>query len=148
MKKRFGHESDKDSPHQIHDYIIYMAHENILMKRFDENKDSVVQHIKDMLPDLNLTGQWSLDVMQNGNDFYIIDMALAAESALKNYVPKGRLHPVKEDWIPELGEPYQCRSSPLIVAENPCFVECGWQDHWCGSVMLATHSIIYNFHSV
>ena len=102
MKKRFGHESDKDSPHQIHDYIIYMAHENILMKRFDENKDSVVQHIKDMLPDLNLTGQWSLDVMQNGNDFYIIDMALAAESALKNYVPKGRLHPVKEDWIPEL----------------------------------------------
>lgn len=31
-----------------------------------------------------------------------IDMALAAESALKNYVPKGRLHPVKEDWIPEL----------------------------------------------
>lgn len=102
MKKRFGHESDKDSPHQIHDYIIYMAHENILMKRFAENKDSVVQHIKDMLPDLNLTGQWSLDVMQNGNDFYIIDMALAAESALKNYVPKGRLHPVKEDWIPEL----------------------------------------------
>ncbi len=82
MKKRFGHESDKDSPHQIHDYIIYMAHENILMKRFDENKDSVVQHIKDMLPDLNLTGQWSLDVMQNGNDFYIIDMALVAESAL------------------------------------------------------------------
>ena len=83
-------------------YMLYMAHENILMKRFDENKDSVVQHIKDMLPDLNLTGQWSLDVMQNGNDFYIIDMALAAESALKNYVPKGRLHPVKEDWIPEL----------------------------------------------
>ena len=79
-----------------------MAHENILMKRFDENKDSVVQHIKDMLPDLNLTGQWSLDVMQNGNDFYIIDMALAAESTLKNYVPKGRLHPAKEDWIPEL----------------------------------------------
>ena len=102
MKKRFGHESDKDSPHQVHDYIIYMAHENILMKRFAENKDSVVQHIKDMLPDLNLTGQWSLDVMQNGNDFYIIDMALAAESALKKYVPKGRLHPVKEDWIPEL----------------------------------------------
>lgn len=102
MKKRFGHESDKDSPHQIHDYIIYMAHENILMKRFAENKDSVVQHIKDMLPDLNLIGQWSLDVMQNENDFYIIDMALAAESALKNYVPKGRLHPVKEDWIPEL----------------------------------------------
>lgn len=45
---------------------------------------------------------FDLDVMQNGNDFYIIDMALAAESALKNYVPKGRLHPVKEDWIPEL----------------------------------------------
>ena len=26
MKQRFGHEEDSDSPHQIHDYIIYQAH--------------------------------------------------------------------------------------------------------------------------
>lgn len=100
MKQRFGHEADKDSPHQVHDYVIYMAHEETLMKRFSENRDFVINHVKEMLPDLDLKGQWSLDIMQNASDFYLIDMALANDSALQQYVPKGLLKEEMQDWLP------------------------------------------------
>ena len=53
MKKRFGHESDKD-PHHIRFTIIWLSiwpYENIpMVKRFAENKDSVVPTYKSMLP--------------------------------------------------------------------------------------------------
>ena len=62
-----------------------------------ENKNIVIQKLRDMLPQINLTGQWSVDVMQNGSDFYIIDMALAANSALKECVPDGLLKSIEED---------------------------------------------------
>lgn len=45
-------------------------------------------------------------VMQNGEDFYIIDMALAKDSALQSCVPKGMIKAVKEDWIPRISENY------------------------------------------
>lgn len=41
--------------------------------------------------------------MQNGDDFYVIDMALAAQSAL-NDVVEGKLKEVNEKWIPKLTE--------------------------------------------
>lgn len=107
MKKRFGHEPDANSPHQIHDYIIYKAHEEKLMTRYRTNKDTVGSNIEAMISDMaaaGLTGQWSVDVMQNGDDFYIIDMALAATSALSECVPKGMLKAEKEDWLPKLTE--------------------------------------------
>lgn len=102
MKQRFGHETDADNPHQIHDYIIYQMHEEVLMRRYKENKESVKQHIKTMLPYIDLSGQWSIDVMQNSDDFYIIDMALAANSALNHCIPKGILKQPEENWIPKL----------------------------------------------
>lgn len=102
MKKRFGHGSDADSPHQLHDYVVYKAHEETLMNRYYENKDAVVSHIEAILPNLDLTGQWSIDVMQNGDDFWIIDMAVAENSAFYECVPKNLRKPVKENWIPEL----------------------------------------------
>lgn len=37
--------------------------------------------------------------MQNGSDFYIIDMALAKDSALKECVPEGLIRLQEEDWI-------------------------------------------------
>lgn len=49
---------------------------------------------------MQIHGQWSIDVMQNGDDFYIIDMALAQDSALKECVPHHLLKEKKEDWIP------------------------------------------------
>ena len=105
MKQRFGHEEDANSPHQIHDYIIYQSHEKTLMDRYETNKATVVSYIEAMIPAMaaaGLAGQWSVDVMQNGNDFYIIDMALAFNSALSDCVPKGLLKQPDEDWLPKL----------------------------------------------
>lgn len=102
MKQRFGHEADANSPHQIHDYVIYKAHEETLMKRYYENKDVVQAHIEEILPHLNLKGQWSVDVMQNGDEFWIIDMALAENSAFYSCVPENLRRPSKENWIPQL----------------------------------------------
>lgn len=49
----------------------------------------------------NLTGQWSLDIMQNGDDFWLIDMATADCSALNDCIPKEKLNKVPENWIPD-----------------------------------------------
>ena len=102
MKKRFEQEEDSQKAKNVHDAIIYRMHEETLMKRYNENKEVVLKHIKDILPDVNLEGQWSVDVMQNGDEFYIIDMALAQSSALKECVPAGRLHSTSENWIPKI----------------------------------------------
>lgn len=42
--------------------------------------------------------------MQNGNDFYVIDMALAEVSALNHCIPKGKLKKYQENWIPDFCE--------------------------------------------
>lgn len=74
-----------------HDYINYINHEEILMKRYEENKDLVVSEVSRLLVHCRLKGQWSIDIMQNGNDFWLIDMARASESALSECVPKEKL---------------------------------------------------------
>lgn len=105
MKQRFGHSEDSDSPHQIHDYVIYKAHEETLMQRYYDNKDMVIEQVEKILPDLDLKGQWSLDIMQNGEEFWLIDMALAENSAFYDkYVPKKLRNPSEENWIPRISE--------------------------------------------
>ncbi len=102
MKKRFGHAPDADSPHNLHDYVIYQAHEETLMQRYHENKDAVLKHIEAILPDLDLEGQWSIDIMQNGDEFWLIDMATAETSAFYECVPQRLRKPSEENWIPVL----------------------------------------------
>lgn len=104
MKQRLGHEKDSASVHKIHDYAIFLAHEETLMKRYRENKGLVLEKMRKLVPEISLPGQWSIDVMQNGREFWVIDMALAANSALKEYIPEGKLKAVEENWIPEIGE--------------------------------------------
>lgn len=101
MTKRFGHATDSDSPHNRHDYVIYKAHELLLMERYEQNRETVLAHVGEMLPDLDLTGQWSLDVMQNEDEFWVIDMATADTSALSECVPAGRLRKSEENWLPD-----------------------------------------------
>lgn len=105
MKKRFAHEPDADSPHQVHDYVVYKSHEHVLINRYNNNKADVVQAVAELLPDLELTGQWSLDIMQNGEDFWLIDMALAETSAFyADCVPEALRRPTEENWLPHLPE--------------------------------------------
>ena len=101
MKKRFGHSSDSDSPHQIHDYIIYQSHEGVLMSRYMDNRQKIYDKAFELVQDLNLPGQWSLDVMQNGDNFWLIDMALAETSAFyQDVVPPRDRRPLTIDWMP------------------------------------------------
>lgn len=99
MERRFGHENDANSPHQIHDYIVYKAHEKKLMERYEENVVRVCEALEKMLPEIYLDGQWAIDVMQNGEDFWVIDMSLAQNSALVDCVPKNLLRPSEEKWL-------------------------------------------------
>ena len=101
MKKRFSQESDADTADMKHDYIIYCKEEERLQKTFDANKDMLAEKLKDMIPDIDLKDQWSLDIMQNGDEFWIIDMALAANSALVNRLPV-KLEAPEENWLPDL----------------------------------------------
>lgn len=101
MLQRFSQGPDKDTAKMMHDFLVYSAHEKTLYERYDENVDRVLEHVREMAPDIRMKGQWSLDIMQNGDDFYIIDMATASTSALSDCVPKGRIRKEEEHWLPE-----------------------------------------------
>ena len=102
MKTRFSTGPDADTADMKHDYVIYAAYEPTLMKRYEDNKNLVLENINKLIPDINLKGQWSLDVMQNGDDFYLIDMGDAANSALRECVPQEKLRPTTENWLPKI----------------------------------------------
>ena len=105
MKERFSKGMDADTADMKHDYVIYCAHEETLMGRYEKNKDAVVRHVWEMLPDIELNGQWSLDVMQNGDEFWIIDMAVASSSALREYIEEGLIINEEDGWLNRLPVP-------------------------------------------
>lgn len=104
MKNRFDNYSDRLSPDMLHDSIIYRAHEKILMTRYESNKETVLKHIRSVVEKISeLSGQWSIDIMQNGDDFYVIDMALAEQSAFyQDVIPENKRRPLPEQWMPNL----------------------------------------------
>jgi len=91
MKEHFLELGGLNDVQKQHDYINYINHEETLMKRYKENKSLVVSEVSKLLKDCKLKGQWSIDIMQNGSDFWLIDMARASESALSECVPKEKL---------------------------------------------------------
>lgn len=98
MNRRFNNPRNNDD---LHDYVTFNANVDRMMHRYNENKDKVVKYIKKFLDrNESMSGQWSMDIMQNGNDFWFIDMADAMGSALSNCVPEGKLRHNKEEWIP------------------------------------------------
>lgn len=103
MKKRLGYEEDADHPDMKHDFVIYSLHEPTLAERYRKNIGKLYVNVRKLLPDISLSGQWSLDIMQNGDDFWIIDMGLAQDSALSECVPRDRRKTIPENWLP-LGE--------------------------------------------
>lgn len=100
MKNHFAANLRND-PDSLHDYMVYSAFEKTLMERYHKNVEKVCAALQNMLPFIEMSGQWSVDIMQNGEDFYLIDMALAQNSALIKCVPKNLLKPVKENWLPK-----------------------------------------------
>lgn len=98
MKGKF---QEVSSPQERHDYVIYQMHEDVLEKRYQESVQNVLDELKMVIPHVELTGQWSVDVMRNGDDYYIIDMALAENSALSDCVPKNLLRAYPQQWLPQ-----------------------------------------------
>ena len=98
MKGKFKNAS---TPQERHDYVIYQMHEDILQSRYDDSARMILDEIKKILPAVELVGQWSIDVMRNGDDYYIIDMALAENSALNDCVPRNKLRAYPQQWLPE-----------------------------------------------
>lgn len=100
MKSKFDSASDPDS---LHDSVTYRAAEPELMHTYEANKDRVAALARELLPNLDLAGQWSIDVMQDGDDLWLIDMALAENSAFyRETVPEALMRPSEEHWMPEL----------------------------------------------
>lgn len=64
------------------DYQTYLKHENKLMFEYNKYLPKVKKAIQELLPELHLEGKYSIDVMKNGDDLYVIDLALMSESAL------------------------------------------------------------------
>lgn len=64
------------------DYQTYLSHEQKLVDEYNEYLHRVRSEIKTILPNLHLSGTYSIDVMKNGDDLYVIDLALMSESAL------------------------------------------------------------------
>lgn len=92
------------NPDQLHDYIAFSLNVDNLMKRFTANKDVVVNHLKEVIKITEgLSGQWSVDIMQSGDEFYLIDMATAARSALKEKINYDFGLP-NEDWMPVINK--------------------------------------------
>lgn len=69
------------------DFNTYLEIKDTLTADFNANVDQVNQHLIDIIPMIDLHGCYSVDIMKNGEDFYIIDMALAAVSALRELLP-------------------------------------------------------------
>lgn len=97
MKGKF---KEVSSPQERHDYVVYLMHEDVLNKRYNESVQTVLNELKKVITHVELSGQWSVDVMRNGDDYYIIDMALAEHSALNDCVPKNLLRAYPQQWLP------------------------------------------------
>lgn len=64
------------------DFVTYQQHEDKLTHDFNSELARVKREITKLLPSLSLTGKYSIDVMKNGDDLYVIDLALMSQSAL------------------------------------------------------------------
>ena len=97
---RTSFDNDYEKANKKHDFVIFKSYEKVLKDRYEENKDLVVDKVKEFIADVDLEGQWSIDIMQNGDDFWLIDMALAYQSSFSDKLPKGVLKVPVENWMP------------------------------------------------
>ena len=93
-----------NDPYKKHDYVVYKVHEDKLYEKYNANVDGLTSKVNELIQNVDLKGQWSLDIMQNGDDFYAIDMAEASSSALSDCVPANILKKNEENWIPKLSQ--------------------------------------------
>ena len=97
MNKRF---EENRNNHDVHDVITYNMASERLEKTYTDNISKVKNMVQELLENnTEMAGQWSIDIMQVENDFYLIDMALAENSFYYNSVPKELRKPTTEKWL-------------------------------------------------
>lgn len=87
MTKVLQQQAQKN-PSILEDYETYQSIKNVLIDDYNENLGTVKTHLKKIIPNIDLKGKWSLDIMKNGKDFYVIDMARMEKSALTDLIGK------------------------------------------------------------
>lgn len=84
MKRAFSSEL---APSTIQkDYTTYCGHEDKLINDFNESLNEVNNKLNFLLPNVDLKGRYSVDIMKNGKDLYLIDMATMETSALTEFL--------------------------------------------------------------
>lgn len=97
MTKRF---KENRNNHDVHDVITYNMASERLEKTYNKNINKVREMVQELLKNnVEMTGQWSIDIMQVENDFYLIDMALAENSFYYDSVPKELRKSTTEKWL-------------------------------------------------
>lgn len=71
------------------DFQLYQLEKQNLQEEFDKHKEMVIKEVDTfMLGCDRLRGTWSVDVMKNNDDFWIIDMARMEDSELIDFIEK------------------------------------------------------------
>lgn len=97
MNQRF---KENRNSHDVHDIITYNMASERLETTYNENIGKVKEMVQELLNNnIEMTGQWSVDIMQVENNFYLIDMALAENSFYYDSVPKELRKPATERWL-------------------------------------------------
>ncbi len=109
MLHRFEMQEDKGKADMVHDSLIYRMEEEHLTAGYDVNIDRACRCVSDLtkaLRDAEIklpARQWSVDLMLEDDTLYLIDMATAQMSALKDVCGDKLLAPEPEDyWIPQI----------------------------------------------
>ena len=74
------------NPEIQQDYETYLRNQQRLVDEFNQAQAVLHQQLQNLLPHLKLHGCWSLDIMQSGQTFYLIDMATMQHSALTDLI--------------------------------------------------------------
>lgn len=63
-----------------HDLEVFLATSDSIEENFNKYKDTVEALVASSMINVNLTGEWSIDIMMVNDEFYLIDMATARSS--------------------------------------------------------------------
>lgn len=100
MKSKFAKKKDI---HDEHDWLTYSAAEKQLMAEYERRLPDVMERCIRLARNCDgLHGQYSVDIMANGDDLWLIDMAVAENSAFYERVPPALRNPMEEEWLPRL----------------------------------------------
>lgn len=102
MKNHFKKYAKGGNINHIHDYIVFKSYEDKMIEKYNQNKDIIVERLQPIIDKLGLTGQWSLDIMDDGEQLWFIDMAVAEQSTFYESVPAEKRRPVLETWLPQV----------------------------------------------